>query len=209
MFGNIKKAFFCKFLLFSFVLSYNSAFGQACSDGEILEGAICKITDPRDKHEYKVVKINGQVWMAENLNYISGDCFNRELVNCERYGRLYDWKTARKACPSGWHLPAKEEWDKLIKAIDEKIAGRRLRARIWAGADDYEFSALPGGYRLSSNFLYDGSTGNWWTDTDEGSDCKSGQAVYKQMGSGFDEVLEYCYDKALYGFSVRCVKNED
>ncbi|MDR1811818.1 MAG: hypothetical protein LBQ87_03250 [Candidatus Fibromonas sp.] len=209
----MKKALFGKYLILSFVLC-SSAFGQriSCSsdgEGNILEGQVCKMLDSRDKKLYKVVKINGQVWMAQNLNYITGECFNRESAYCEEYGRLYDWSSARKACPEGWHLPTKPEWDKLIDAIDNKLAGKRLRARIWGGADDYEFAALPGGYRLHSGFLYNGTIGNWWTATDKGSDCKSGQAFFKQMHSDFDEVLEYCYDKGLYGFSVRCLKDED
>jgi len=40
--------------------------------------------------------------MAENLNY---DTTGSKCNDCATYGRLYDWETAMKACPSGWHIP--------------------------------------------------------------------------------------------------------
>ncbi len=27
-----------------------------------------------------------------------------------KYGALYNWKSAKTACPSGWHLPSDDEW---------------------------------------------------------------------------------------------------
>jgi len=207
----MKKVLFGKFLILLCALC-SFAFGQrvSCSsDGEedILEGQVCKMLDSRDKKLYKVVKIDGQVWMAQNLDYRTGYCFDNQIENCIEFGRLYDWRTANRACPEGWHLPTKPEWDSLINGIDHKLAGKRLRARSWGGVDDYEFAALPGGYQIRDNFLSNGTTGNWWTATDKGEDCEVGYAVFKQMGSKFDEVLEYCNDKNLYGFSVRCVRD--
>jgi len=96
---------------------------------------------------YKTIKINSQVWMAENLNYVvagskcGGD--DRKLKdentsNCDTYGRLYNWATAmdldascnysscalkvgakhRGICPESWHLPNNDDWDKLVNYVE-------------------------------------------------------------------------------------------
>jgi len=112
------------------------------------------ITDSRDKITYKTAKIGGQTWLAENLNYnASGSkCFKDKDYYCKRDGRLYDWETAKTACPAGWHLPIRSEWETLAKTVGGlPTAGTKLKSTNgnWRdgespinGTDDFGFSAL-------------------------------------------------------------------
>ena len=131
----------------SFTLS-NGADGKSFVDGWMV--------DPRDKQLYRVVTIGEQTWMAENLNYKTGNsyCYGEtgsdpRTENCTKYGRLYLWSASvgkseedcgyahacglsgkvRGVCPEGWHLPDTTEWNKLLTAVGGKSeAGKVLKS---------------------------------------------------------------------------------
>jgi len=168
-------------------------------------------TDGRDGKRYYTRVIGGKRWMAENLNYqtASGSwCYGSDNSNCGKYGRLYDWKTAKTVCPAGFHLPSRQEWNDLEANAGGNTAGKKLKTRSgWSnngnGTDEYGFSALPGGYRFSGGSFYNaGNNGYWWTAT-EGN---SGSAYRRDMNYYDDYVYENYYVKS-YGYSVRCVED--
>jgi uncharacterized protein (TIGR02145 family) len=117
--------------------------------------AVSTFTDKRDGKVYKIVEINGQTWFAENLNYAAegSKCYEDKAGNCEKYGRLYDWNTAMKACPAGWHLATDAEWTALVNyAGGELTAGTKLKSStgwmrhrgIPTGTNDYgEYAKFP------------------------------------------------------------------
>jgi uncharacterized protein (TIGR02145 family) len=187
-----------------------------CSEGTMKEYGF--LTDSRDDKVYKTVVIGTQTWMAENLNYnASGSkCFSNKSTNCDIYGRLYDWSTAlydwsmdRVTCPDGWHLPNDEEWTILTDYVGgSSTAGAKLKATSgWDfngnGTNYYGFSALPGGYCLSSGtFTNDGIGGFWWSATES----NTSDAYLWRMYSNYSNVYRDNYSKS-YLHSVRCLKD--
>ena len=164
-------------------------------------------TDTRDKQRYSYVVIGEQIWMAENLNYnASGSkCYDNLNSYCE-YGRLYDWNTALKSCPSGWHLPTKEEWEIMTIYIGgEETEGKKLQATSgWYSnsTDEYGFSALPGGYGLSDGRFWNaGSGGFWWSANELSSSNAYYRHIYGRDDAGWDDDV-----KSLL-FSVRCLQD--
>ena len=115
------------------------------------EVTVDSVTDSRDGQTYKTLKIGTQTWMAKNLNYKadSSFCHDNEESNCAKYGRFYKWDAALRACPSGWHLPSKAEFETLFESAGGKqIAGRYLKSKEgWDysgnGTDAFGFSVLP------------------------------------------------------------------
>jgi uncharacterized protein (TIGR02145 family) len=177
------------------------------------------------------VKIGALTWTKQNVNIKTPDswCYENKDSNCAKYGRLYTWEAAKKACQSmggKWRLPTNnEDWDSLMKAaggareIDEDgdayydVAGKKLKSKTgWNdddgksgnGTDEFGFSAMPGGYRGYSDgsFNYVGYRGYWWSATELGS----GNAYNRLMRYYDDGVYESTFSKS-YGFSVRCVKD--
>ena len=176
--------------------------------------------DHRDGKTYKTVKIGDQEWMAENLNYQTGEskCYDNKPENCDKYGRLYVWGEAVTACPDGWHLPNNQEFEDLKtlagqKAGDIKKAGAVLKSTTgWKdndgksgnGTDGLGFGALPAGRYLSSydRFLIEGDFAFFWSSSEANSNfaCR----LYLNY---YDESADVSYNIKDNGFSVRCVKN--
>ena len=86
-----------------------------------------EITDARDGVKYKTVKLKitleGGIfvyrnWIAENVRFKSptSKCYGDEPAYCFKFGRLYTYQDALKACPAGFHLSNTKEWSELISS---------------------------------------------------------------------------------------------
>ena len=165
------------------------------TDTSLYKGIIGTMTDERDGHTYRTVKIGKQIWMAENLNYdyhteiTQSICYLNNEENCDTYGRLYTFAAAvdsaglfsdgglgcgntttswdveefpRGACPEGWHLPSRYEWEKLFIAVGGKVKALRvLRTADYIGTDDYGFNIIKEGGDLENEY----SSVFFWTST--------------------------------------------
>lgn len=161
--------------------------------------------------------VGSQVWMAENLNIATPDswCYGGRdgrdnYENCDKYGRLYTWEAAIKACPPGWRLPDTADWRWLIEYAGGKDeAGALLKSKSgWEdngyGTDAYGFTALSGGYRgPGAAFANIGASGYWWTASIRrysGEDFPYCQSMYYHSDG-----VTWGPTKKEYAFSVRCV----
>lgn len=196
----------------------------ACSDS---------FTDDRDGQSYDMVQIGDQIWMAENLNYagvadagaanpnagataLASFCPDGDDRNCKKYGRLYTWKAAQIACPAGWRLPTREDFEKLVATAGEK-SGRALKSTSgWFkkgdGDDSFGFRALPAGYMTakssseSSVGKFDGIGGyaHIWSATVDPQESFFAQYLYLDFSSSVARLSSFSATDAR---SVRCVKN--
>lgn len=172
--------------------------------------------DDRDRKEYKTVRIEEQIWMAENLNYKKRNswCFNNKVANCKKYGRLYDWKTAMKACPNGWHIPSAAEWDNLVDYLGgSNVAGSKMKetgTTHWNSpntdaTNESGFTALPSGFRSTVGYFNDlGNNNGWWSATEYSS---STTAVWTWILYNDENIIDRKANNKEYGFSVRCLRD--
>ena len=172
--------------------------------------------DSRDGKTYRMVTIGSQTWFAENLDYrgggVTGYCHSGKPENCDKYGSLYDWDNAKKACPSGTHLPTIEELRELLHFVGEDSSAVVLMADTgwtrddgYLGTDKYGFAMLPGSYKASGGY---GSSLGWCTNMWTASDS-AGLVYAVYLGWNLPYASIGLYDLAEgWGMAVRCIEGE-
>ena len=172
------------------------------------------IIDSRDGQIYPTVQIGTQCWLQKNMNYNTGNswCYEDNSSNCDIYGRLYDWHTALKVCPKGWHLPSDEEWTTLTDFLgNTKVAGGKMKetgTSYWkspneGASNSSGFTVLPGGHRSGNgSFVYITKRAGFWSSTEYYSPA----AYSRDLSYDYDGVFRTSGNKP-YGFSSRCLKN--
>jgi uncharacterized protein (TIGR02145 family) len=174
-------------------------------------------TDSRDGKTYKTVGFGTQTWMAENLAFNSGSgcwAYNNDQNNVKTYGYLYNWGTANKACPSGWHLPGVDECITLQNYLGGiKIAGGKMKSTsFWKSpntgdANTDGFAGLPGGWRGKyEDFNGMGSDGFWWTSTIPDAEFPDDIDLF-HLSCNYAEIFWSAYTRAG-GNSVRCLRDQ-
>ena len=207
-----------------------------------------------DGNKYKTTIIGTQEWMAENLKvskYNDGTTIpnvmdktqwlnlstgawsyydNNEINNAD-YGKLYNWHIVspttngnKNVCPTGFHIPTKNEWQVLIDYLEEDsvLAGGQMKevgSTHWNTYTYYNtentntslFTALPGGERYSDiyydqSFFSKGFSSKWWSLIDNTTSKQAFIMGIESSERGY--FLEYdLWDKNKYGHSIRCVKD--
>ena len=211
------------------------------------------VKDDRDGQTYKTVKIASQWWMAQNLNYETENSYCTADSICAKVGRFYTWGAAmdsagkwseggkgcgddntcmpsypvRGVCPSGWHLPSKDELEILRTAVGEfGPAGTLLKsADGWIGgfvnkagglivydslatngkgSDNFGFTALPTGYWDEVVMQDNGFVTTFWSS----SEYEPSRATLLYLSALMENTM---IDSGSKGSarSVRCVKDAD
>lgn len=184
---------------------------SSISDADLESPFFDTTTDSRDNKTYKTVKIGDQVWMTENLNFKAKNsfCYDNDISKCEKYGRLYTWEAAMKACPGGWHLPNNVEWTSLWDAVGGKnVAGKKLKSKNgWErngnGDDIFGFAIQAVGYRSDNGYFGEGEFAFFWSSIEYNS-----SSAYNWNIRYNDLVIRNGSSKNA-GLSVRCLQDSN
>lgn len=143
--------------------------------------------DPRDKQCYKIVKLKGRWWMAENLRFKSNDTDGSFADNL---GLKYRWDQAMKACPGGWRLPTKNEWVDLKDSYgdtDENEGSKLAYVDLTVGGKG-DFNAY--------------NKDNYWSSTDDNSKTHAWHFYLKAD----DKAVSLTTTKKMDYLHCRCIK---
>jgi uncharacterized protein (TIGR02145 family) len=156
--------------------------------------------------------LDGKHWTTDNLNVdIDGSyCYDDAELNCRRYGRLYSWESAQRACRSlgdGWRLPTDEEWRQMATqyggvSSDADDRGKAAYKTLLIGGNS-GFNALLGGGRSDDGqYARLEAHGFYWT----ASQNDPGTAVFYNFGKGQLSLHRQSEGEKEMALSVRCVK---
>ena len=201
------------------------------------------LTDERDGHVYKTLEVKfpdgtSATWMATLLEYEAPATSDTNVQNIPGLGRTYDYKqilnkpddadttelypilfAAEKGeivqgiCPDNWHIPNKQEWDKLIKESAEE--DRKLLAYpqkfFNKQTNNYD---IPKGYNYSFNITGSYNREQEWNIVMRPNHPAYHSTVvtppfgYTDVSTGWTNKSSYFMYNLLPGeFVLRCVKD--
>ena len=231
-----------------------SGYGNANDGKETaVNDSITSVTD-YDGHAYPVVEIGSQCWMAVNLrttHYASGKAvpagttsnnsttaayyydYSSSSIPLEQRGYLYNWTATMDSvttegtqgvCPTGWHVPTKDEWSAMVAAADASNSTGSVylsSSCYWNGStsgagsmtpNSYDnpdrnksyFSGVPAGRFMGASLVYSGEINYFWSS----SVASGSNSWYRSLYWSEPNVWETSEGWEL-GFSVRCVRDAD
>jgi len=192
-------------------------------------------TEKIENRDYYVADIAGKKWLRENLASGTGGC-PRDNCACTKniFGKYYSWDDAVSACPSGWHLSSKAEWEAALQAAGGHISGllgdvyfngSTSDCKMWEYwpavgtiTNSTKLSLIPTGY---GQIGHDASSvdpkdwtytfyglwdfGAWWTSDEDASDTSCAYCAVIQERT--DYISYDSMPKSYFAASVRCVKD--
>ena len=170
------------------------------NDGSPITGASIGFTDPYDTL-HKIGKFGYYDYMNTDKTYF------------ETYGLLYNWYAIKsdKLCPSGWHMPVKSDFEKLITNLGGKFqAGDKLKesgTKHWYTSSNEVtnsslFTALPAGFRFDTQGWDIRVNTYFWSRTDS----TYHNAYCMRLNKDISTAILSIGSKNM-GVSVRCIKD--
>ncbi|MFZ1683680.1 MAG: FISUMP domain-containing protein [Candidatus Zixiibacteriota bacterium] len=142
--------------------------------------------------------------------------YHNDTTLVPTYGRLYNWYAvadSRAIAPSGWHVPSDSEWQALVVYLgDSTVAGGKMKEAGYAhwfdgnvGATNASgFNGLPGGYRYGTGSCLDMTVSAYYWSSTESAFSYAWSRWLSCYAGGIYHIIR----PKLYGFSVRCVKDQ-
>lgn len=155
---------------------------------------------------------DGEQWMTENLKVAVSPsyCYDGSDENCRRYGRLYTWESAQRACRAlgvGWLLPTSDEWAQVAKPYggvrdNSADGGKAAYVALLAGGRSGFDAVYGGGRDPSGEYARLEAHGFYWTAT-ESTPTK---AWFYNLGKNGQIINRHDDGEKQWAFAVRCLR---
>jgi uncharacterized protein (TIGR02145 family) len=180
----------------------------AASDGRLQNGPGPAAATPGTKR-----MADNREWTTSNADVdIAGSyCYDDAPSNCRRYGRLYTWDAAPRACQAigaGWKLPTEADWRLLAQHYggaggeDGRLGSVAYEALLTGGRSGFE-AVLGGGRSGEGEYMRVDAHGLYWTATEVTANI----AVFYNFGKGSRGLYRQNAGEKGRAFSVRCVRD--
>jgi len=144
---------------------------------------------------------DGKEWTTRNVDadVTPSFCYDGIADNCQKYGRLYPWTSAQRACLAlgdRWRLPSNDEW----RALGVAYGGLREDT---ADKGRAAYDALIAGGSSGFDIVFGGGHGFYWTATESGPET----AWMYNFGRNGMSMNRHADAEKPEAFAVRCVRD--
>ncbi|HZY79896.1 MAG TPA: FISUMP domain-containing protein [Cyclobacteriaceae bacterium] len=167
----------------------------------------------RGASNYTLMKMpDGKEWTNNiNIDIPGSACYDSTQANCDRYGRLYNWKISMKVCGElgpGWRLPTGDDWKQLAKHYggafgDSDDNGKGAFVALMDGGSSKFNALLGGGMGINGESWRGDAHGFYWTSTE----LNDSTAAFINFGKGRPALYIQNDGEKSDALAVRCVKD--